>query len=82
MSGGVARTMKQQNRKSDPLAPRLSMDEYASFVEVSLRDFEPRRAARQKELEERIRVPFRIEEKRTVTGWTVVLERGVPRASA
>jgi len=36
------------------------MDEYADFLEASLREVEPARAARQKELEERIRVPFRL----------------------
>jgi hypothetical protein len=55
--------MKRQNPKADPWPPRLSMDEYASFVERSLRDCDAGRAARQKDLEERIRAPFRIEEK-------------------
>jgi hypothetical protein len=36
------------------------MDEYADFVEASLREANPARAARQKELEERIRTPFRM----------------------
>ena len=36
------------------------MDEYIDFVEMSLRDVAPARAARQKKLEERIRVPFRL----------------------
>jgi len=36
------------------------MDEYADFVEASLRESNPARVARQKELEERIRTPFRI----------------------
>ena len=36
------------------------MDEYAAFVEASLRDGDPARAALQKELEERIRTPFRM----------------------
>ena len=45
---------------SSPLPPRLSMDEYADFVEASLRECDCARAMRQKELEERIRVPFRI----------------------
>ena len=44
----------------DPLPPRLSMDEYADFVEASLRESDPARSARQKELEERIRAPFRM----------------------
>ena len=42
----------------NPLPPRLSMDEYADFVEASLREANPAHAARQKELEERIRRPF------------------------
>ena len=42
------------------LPPRLTMDEYADFVEAALRESNPARAARQKELEERIRTPFRI----------------------
>ena len=44
----------------NPLPPRLSMDQYADFVEASLRESDPARSARQKELEERIRVPFRM----------------------
>lgn len=42
------------------LPPRLSMDDYADFVEASLRESDPARAARQKALEERIRTPFRM----------------------
>jgi len=42
------------------LPPRLSMDEYVDFVEISLREVAPARAARQKKLEERIRAPFRL----------------------
>ena len=48
----------------NPLPPRLSMDEYADFVEASLREFNPARAARQKEFEERIEKPFRIDDVR------------------
>jgi hypothetical protein len=44
------------------LPPRLSMSEYVDFVEASLRDCDPARVARQKDLEERIRTPFRIGE--------------------
>jgi len=36
------------------------MDEYADFVEASLRESNPAQVARQKELEERIRTPFRM----------------------
>jgi len=48
----------------NPLPPRLSMDEYADFVEVSLRESNPARIVRQKELEKRIRTPFRIDDVR------------------
>jgi hypothetical protein len=44
----------------NPPPPRLSMDEYADFVEASLRESNMARVARQKELEERVRMPFRI----------------------
>jgi len=43
-----------------PLPPQLSMDEYADFVESSLRESNPTHTARQKELEKRIRASFRI----------------------
>ena len=48
----------------NPLPPRLSMDEYADFVEASLRESNPAHAARQKEFEERIGKPFRIDDVR------------------
>ena len=48
----------------NPLPPRLSMDEYADFVEASLRKSNPARVARQKEFEERIGKPFRIDDVR------------------
>jgi len=44
----------------NPIPPQLSMDEYADFVEASLHESNPARAARQKELEELIRTPFRM----------------------
>lgn len=47
---------------SNLLPPRLSMDEYADFVEASLRDCDPALAVRQKEIEERIQTPFRMVE--------------------
>ena len=40
--------------------PRLSMDDYANFVEASLADCDPVLAARQKNIEERIRASFRM----------------------
>ena len=52
--------MKRLPTTLTPFPPRLSMDEYADFVEASLRESNPARVARQKELEERIRTPFRI----------------------
>lgn len=44
------------------MPPHLSMDEYAEFVEASLRNRDPALVARQKELEERILVPFSLTE--------------------
>jgi len=40
--------------------PRLSMDEYAAFVEQLLSQADPEKVARQKALEERITTPFRL----------------------
>lgn len=37
------------------------MDEYATFVEASIRQSNPFLAARQKQIEKRIRSPFRID---------------------
>lgn len=51
--------MKRSPTTLIPLPPRLSMDEYADFVEASLRESNPIRAARQKALEERIMTQFR-----------------------
>lgn len=45
---------------SGRLPPRLSMDQYVDFVEASLGNCDPARVAWQKELEERIRTPFRM----------------------
>ena len=55
-----------------PLPPRLSMDQYADFVEASLENCDPARVARQKELEERIRTPFRMVEDKPVRPSRVV----------
>ena len=44
----------------NPPPPRLSMDEYADFVEATLRQSDMVCVARQKELEERVRMPFRM----------------------
>lgn len=52
--------MNHSLKTLNPLPPRLSMDEYADFVEASLRESNPTRTARQKEFEERIGAPFRI----------------------
>jgi hypothetical protein len=42
------------------LPPRLSMDEYADFVEASIRESNPALAAKQKHIEKQIREPFRM----------------------
>ncbi|MCK5850437.1 MAG: hypothetical protein KAH23_05935 [Kiritimatiellae bacterium] len=52
--------MKQTSSIATKLPPRLSMDEYANFVEASLLKCDRAKAARQKEIEEQIQVPFRI----------------------
>ncbi len=52
--------MKTQRSRSNVLPPRLSMDEYADFVGDSLREADPVCIARQKQIEERIRMAFRI----------------------
>jgi len=59
--------MKRQNQNTEPWPPRLSMDEYASFIAASLADCDIRRVYRQKELEERIRVSFCIPQKGRAT---------------
>ncbi len=41
------------------LPPRLSMDEYADFVEASIRESNPVFVARQKSIEKRVGEPFR-----------------------
>ena len=47
-------------RISSPRPPRLSMDEYLDFVEATIKDCDPRLAARQKNLEKQITKPFRM----------------------
>ncbi len=47
--------------------PRLSMDEYAEFVEASLRECDPARVARQKKLEKNIRARFCLAPKTSTT---------------
>ena len=54
--------MKFPSLSIHPLPPRLTMDEYADFVSETLRHGDPERIARQKEIEERIVLPFRIPE--------------------
>lgn len=43
--------------------PRLDMDEYVAFLSASMSWVDPEKAAKQKDLEERITVPFRIRDK-------------------
>ena len=42
------------------LPPQLTMDEYGDFVEASLRECDRTHAMRQKEIEKRIKKPFRL----------------------
>jgi hypothetical protein len=43
--------------------PRLDMDEYVAFLSESMSHADPAKVAKQKALEERITVPFRIRDK-------------------
>ena len=43
----------------EPLPPRLSMDEYADFIETNLSYSNHKKIARQKEIEKKIKIPFR-----------------------
>ena len=52
--------MKTPDASRQPLPPHLTMDEYAYFVSESVRHTPPEQVARQKEIEKRITVPFRI----------------------
>jgi len=58
----LKKTMKNTLSIASMLPPRLSMDEYADFVEASLKDCNRIHAARQKEIEKRIKLPFSIPE--------------------
>ena len=51
-------------RASDLLPPRLSMDEYAAFIDWSVAHRDPSRAVRQKEMEEQVRRRFALVETR------------------
>lgn len=57
--------MSEAHTARAPFPPRLSMDEYAEFVERSMLDANPVSVARQKALEKRIRKPFRMTGART-----------------
>ena len=52
--------MNRAQMMLNSLPPRLTMDEYVDFVEAALQTSDRVRAARQKELEERVRMPFRM----------------------
>ncbi|MBN1671515.1 MAG: hypothetical protein JXR37_10805 [Kiritimatiellae bacterium] len=54
--------MKKHPRKMEPLPPRLSMDEYVTWIEESLRNADPRRVERQKAIEEQIKARFSLVE--------------------
>ena len=52
--------MKLPSLSTHPLPPRLTMDEYADFISETLRHSDPERMARQKKMEERVAVAFRL----------------------
>ncbi len=47
-------------RLQHPLPPRLTMDEYVTWIEATLQQADPVKAARQKTIQEQIKAPFRI----------------------
>lgn len=51
------------NRENPLFPPRLTMEEYARFIDWSIRQMDPEKARKQKELEERSIVRFRFVEK-------------------
>ena len=52
--------MKAHPPAIEPLPPRLNMDEYADFVEETVRRGDPEHMTRQKQIEERILRSFRM----------------------
>ena len=52
--------MNSSQTRRNLLPPRLSMDEYVDFVEAAICMVDPVMAMQQKQIEERIRVPFRM----------------------
>ncbi len=65
--GGFEADMIDSFSMVRPMPPRLSMDEYVDFIERSLRQCDPAQARRQKELEERIKLPFSMVEEEPST---------------
>jgi hypothetical protein len=49
-------------RLRHPLPPRLTMDEYVVWIQSTLQQADPVKAARQKAIQEQITVPFRLDE--------------------
>ncbi len=51
--------------KKNMLPPHLSMDEYAEFVEKTMKECDWDKSARQKKIEKQIKVPFSLNRKFT-----------------
>jgi hypothetical protein len=47
-------------RLRHPLPPRLTMDEYVTWIEATLQQADPVKVAQQKAIQKQIKVPFRI----------------------
>ena len=45
-----------------PLPPHLTMDEYVAWIQASLQQIDPIKAARQKAMQKQISVPFQIKD--------------------
>jgi hypothetical protein len=56
--------MTSNANMKEPLPPRLSMEEYVDFIASSLREMDPARIERQKQLEENIEKPFSLSDER------------------
>ncbi len=46
--------------RSFPYPPRLTMDQYADWVASNVKNQDPKRIRRQKEIEEQVTTPFRM----------------------
>ncbi len=53
--------------RSVPYPPRLTMEQYAEWVASNVKNQDPERIRRQKEIEEKVTTPFRMWDRKTTT---------------